>query len=321
MLFKEKLLLSNCDSVRQLDPEELRKRVLTGLAFADGVVLSPNAVIDNLEILQVLSQLNVVRYLNEEGYGKLVIRGFGVDKVDTVVDYYESLPDSYIISSLPGTPCKGELDRYERQVIKERLAELQELLYRLKPSLQGLELPRESLRNEVLKRLQSADLANHYFSSPEAFASFKDNADQVISRSEWYQYAQGLFAEQENAEQHFAAFRAEVIDPAYNSLFAVTNEGFLQDDIRLLSGVPEMVLDTSIAIRSMRKEISLVKYPLKVFEFISSFGSGEVARYLTDEAIGYIEDKMISKGHTYMTRKNWFGMYPRMRRFMGLEIK
>lgn len=321
MLFKEKLLLSNCDSVRQLDPEELRKRVLTGLAFADGVVLSPNAVIDNLEILQVLSQLNVVRYLNEEGYGKLVIRGFGVDRIDTVVDYYDSLPDSYIISSLPGTPCKGALDRHERQIIKGRLAELQDLLYRLRPSLQGLALPRESLRDEVLERLQSAGQDNHYFASAEDLAEFKNNADQVISRSEWYQYTQGVFAGQQNAGQRFAAFCAEVVDPAYNSLFAETNEGFLQDGMRFLPEVPEMILDTSIAIRSMRKKISLVTYPFKMFEFISSFGSGEIARYLTEEAVGYIEDKLISKGHTYMTRKNWFGMYPRMRSYMGLEIK
>src|SRR5690554_6959094 len=77
MLFKEKLLLSNCDSVRALDGNELRKRFLTGLAFADGVVLSPNALIDNTGIAEVISQSNVTKYLNEEGQGKLVIRGFG----------------------------------------------------------------------------------------------------------------------------------------------------------------------------------------------------------------------------------------------------
>src|SRR5690606_40867203 len=94
MLFKEKLLLSNCDSVRALDGNELRKRFLTGLAFADGVVLSPNALIDNTGIAEVISQSNVTKYLNEEGQGKLVIRGFGMDGYTDVRDYYHALPDS-----------------------------------------------------------------------------------------------------------------------------------------------------------------------------------------------------------------------------------
>lgn len=90
MLFKEKLLLSNCDSVRALDGNELRKRFLTGLAFADGVVLSPNALIDNAGIAAVISQSNVTKYLNEEGQGKLVIRGFGMDGYTDVRDYYHA---------------------------------------------------------------------------------------------------------------------------------------------------------------------------------------------------------------------------------------
>ena len=47
MLFKEKLLLSNCDSVKRLPAEQLKKRFLTGMAFGDGVGLSPNMLIDN----------------------------------------------------------------------------------------------------------------------------------------------------------------------------------------------------------------------------------------------------------------------------------
>src|SRR5690606_23443667 len=98
MLFKEKLLLSNCDSVRTLDRNELRTRLLTGLAFADGVVLSPNALIDNLEVARTISQSNVVEYLNEEGRGKLVIRGFGLGEQRCLTDYYHALPGSFILS-------------------------------------------------------------------------------------------------------------------------------------------------------------------------------------------------------------------------------
>ena len=67
MLFKEKLLLSNCDSVKRLPAEQLKKRFLTGMAFGDGVVLSPNMLIDNTGFEALLARRNVVKYLNEEG--------------------------------------------------------------------------------------------------------------------------------------------------------------------------------------------------------------------------------------------------------------
>ena len=114
MLFKEKLLLANCDSVHAHGHEELRKRFLTGLAFADGVVLPPNTLIDNLELANTLGQMNVIKYLNEEGKGKFVIRGFGLSRFATLQEYYDALPDNFILSSLPGRPRKGELDLPQR---------------------------------------------------------------------------------------------------------------------------------------------------------------------------------------------------------------
>lgn len=319
MLFKEKLLLSNCDSVRALDGNELRKRFLTGLAFADGVVLSPNALIDNPGIAEVIDQSNVIKYLNEEGAGKLVIRGFGMGEYADMREYYHALPDSFILSSLPGTPCKGELDRYQQRQMNDRVAALQAALSSVQPAVEGLSLDRTSLRNEVLARLTAPESARHYFETDGDHQLFMLGASQLISRSQWYGYAQNFFTARGLAT--FPLMRAEIIDPAYNSLFAVTNEGFLQDDIRYLTGIPEAVLDASIAIKSLRREIELIQYPLKLFEIISSLGAGELVRYLTDEAVGYIEDKMVDSGKSWMTRKNWFGMYPRMRRFMGLEIK
>lgn len=319
MLFKEKLLLSNCDSVRALEGSELRKRFLTGLVFADGVVLSPNALIDNLQVAEVLGQSNVIQYLNEEGSGKLVIRGFGLAQYADLAEYYDALPGNFILSSIPGAPCKEGLDRFQRRHMQERITRLQQALQQVQPVLENLSLPQASLRDEVFSRLRERTAINHFFENDGDYNLFLLGADQVISRSEWYAYASRFFTNR--GLDVFARLRAEVIDPAYNSLFAVTNEGFLQDDIRYLAGIPEIILDTSIGFKTLRKEIALIQYPLKVFEFISSFGSGEIIRYLTDEAISYMEDKMVDSGKSYMTRKNWFGMYPRMRRFMGLEIK
>ncbi len=319
MLFKEKLLLSNCDSVRALDSNELRKRLLTGLAFADGVVLSPNALIDNPEVARTIGQSNVIQYLNEEGRGKLVIRGFGLDKQASLTDYYHALPGSFILSSMPGAPRKETLDRYAQAQMQERLDLLHKSLQEVEPAIESLDLPRESLRDEVFSRLGERIAIEHFFESDGDYNLFLLSAGQTISRSQWYGHAQEFF--NSRGSDAFPKFRAEVIDPAYNSLFAVTNEGFLQDDIRYLTGIPEIILDTSIGFKTIRKKIALIKYPLKMFEFISSFGAGEIARFLTDEAISYMEDKLVDSGQTYMTRKNWFGMYPRMRRFMGLEIK
>lgn len=319
MLFKEKLLLSNCDSVRALDGNEVRKRFLTGLAFADGVVLSPNALLDNRDVAQIIGQTNVIKYLNEEGSGKLVIRGFGMTQHASLEEYYHALPGSFILSSLPGAPRKDALDRHQQRLMQDRVATLQKALREVRPATENLVLARESLRDEVFTRLDDPACAEHYFENDGDYQLFLLGAAKIISRSEWYSHSQAFF--RSRGLGNFPRFRAEVIDPAYNSLFAVANEGFLQDDIRYLTGIPEVILDASIGIKSLRREIELIQYPLKVFEFISSFGTGEIVRYLTDEAIGYIEDKMVDSGKSYMTRRNWFGMYPRMRRFMGLEIK
>ena len=56
MLFKEKMYLSNCDSVRELSNEETRKRLLIGLVFGSGIILSPNILFDSQGISKVLKQ-------------------------------------------------------------------------------------------------------------------------------------------------------------------------------------------------------------------------------------------------------------------------
>ncbi|MFZ2289044.1 MAG: hypothetical protein WAV92_05170 [Halopseudomonas yangmingensis] len=320
MLFKEKLLLSNCDSVRGLSPEEWRKRFLTGLAFADGVVLSPNTLIDNLDVTQSLAQTNVHKYLNEEGAGKLVIRGFNMGGKPDMQEYYQRLPDNFIISSLPGSPCKGQLSGHQQKLMEQRLQHLQGCLDSICAVSQSLVLGSDGLSREVLRRLDEPASIGHSFDSDGERTLFMLGASNCRSRSDWYAYARQFFANR-GQPQGFEQLCAEVIDPAYNSLYAMPSEGFLQDNIRHLQGLPEQLLDVGIAFRALRREIALIQYPLRLFEFISSAGAGELARYLTDEAMNFIEDKLVDSGHDYMTRRNWFGMYPRLRRYMGLEIK
>ena len=54
-------------------------------------------------------------------------------------------------------------------------------------------------------------------------------------------------------------FKAEVIDPAYNSLFALQGEGFLQDNIKYIGAVPAMILDAGVAYKSLREEVALIE--------------------------------------------------------------
>ena len=55
--------------------------------------------------------------------------------------------------------------------------------------------------------------------------------------------------------------------------------------------------------KSFRNQIKYIEYPIKVFEIITSLGGGELAKFLTDEALGYIEDKFADKGEKYLSRK------------------
>lgn len=319
MLFKEKLLLSNCDSVRKLNKAELRKRFLTGMAFADGVVLSPSTLIDNIDFYELILRKNIVKYLNEEGSGKLVIRGFNCDKEQSLTDYFESLPSDYIISSFDGSPKKSQLSSCQYIEILSRIKSAQKALDNINYKVEKITAQKEALRNEITKRLDDNDILGHYFSGDGDRTLFKMSTEEKFSRSQWYHVSDDYFGKKSPIES--SRFKVEVINPAYNSIFASKGEGFLQDDIKFLQNVPEIILDSGVVFKSLKNEIKLIEYPYKAFELVTSFGSGEIIKYITDEALGYIEDKLTEKGQTYLTRKNWFGMYSRMQKSIGLELK
>jgi len=321
MLFKEKLLLSNCDSVKRLPPDELKKRFLTGMAFGDGVILSPNILIDNLDSQSLLSRRNVVKYLNEEGYGKLVLRGFMLDRDMSMLDYYERLPESYIFSSIEGNPAKGELQSWQEQDLIKRIRATQSALDRLGYRIEPVECKPDSLALEIDRRIADDSCIGHFFDDDGERTLFRSRAkrEEVRSRSEWYRFSDRYFSCKGDLVS--GQFKSEVIDPAYNSLFAKSGEGFLQDNIKCISHVPGLILDAGISYKALKNEVELLEYSLKIFEFISTLGSTELLKMLTDEALGYFEGKLSDKGMSYFSRKNWFGMYPKLRNVIGLEIK
>lgn len=319
MLFKEKLLLSNCDSVKQLSIEEIRKRFLTGMVFSDGVVIAPNMLIDNLNLQEILSKRNIVKYLNEEGYGKLVIRGFNINSELNLVDYFESLPDNFIFSSIKGSPLKSDISKSQYNEIISKIKSTQIALNNIGYKSEGLNVSREGLRNEVLERISNNGSIGRFFKDDEERDGFIKLTLDKYSRSDWYELSDRFFESKGNAET--LIFKAEIIDPSYNSLFAEKGEGFLQDDIKIIHNIPEIILDANVMIKSLQNEKKLISYPMKAFEIITTLGSGEIVKYITDEAISYIEDKMSSKVEDTINRKNWFGMYDVMKKTIGLEVK
>lgn len=323
MLFKEKILLANCDSTRELTTKELQKRILIGTLFGQGVIVSPNILLDNPGIPEVLDRPNIVKYLREEGQGTFTVRGFNIGKDFSILEYFEKLPDTYILSSLEGRPVKGDLGTTERDSLRWRLERLQRSLDAFDFSPQPVKIDPGSLSDEIKRILEGDEVGqSQYFIGQSEVKQFLSSSAFCVSRSDWYKRVDQYFAEQESIDpEKAAAFKLEVVDPAYNSLFILSGETFVQDNIRGIEKFPLALLDAGAHIKSLRREISLLSYSYRMFEFVSSFAMGDLARYLTDEALGYIESKAVDHGYERLARKNWFGLYPKMRQCMGVEIK
>lgn len=319
VLFKEKFLLSNCDSVRKLSTEEITKRLLTGLTFADGVVLTPNTLIDNVGIHTLLTRKNVVKYLNEEGSGKFIVRGLGLEGEFSLVDYFNSLPSDFILSSLENSPAKSDISRSQLDILLTRLELTQSALNNINAKIEPLSITKNSLRNEINKRISDNDSIGNFFHSDDERILFINQASESISRSQWYRLSNNYFSKKKQMEA--SRFKTEVIDPSYNSLFAIKGECFLQDNIKIINNFPEKILDAGVVFKSLRNEIKYIEYPLKAFEIISSLGTVELAKVFTNAALDYVDDKLKDEGEGYLSRKNWFGMYDVMKKKIGLEVK
>ena len=312
MLFKEKMYLSNCDSVRGLSNDEIRKRFLIGLVFGNGVILSPNILFDTKGLNQVLEQKNVIKFLNEEGYGNFIIRGMNIENINSFADYFEKLPSNYKISNLNGIE-KGELTRSQLQYIGNNIKYIDKIIQNIKPVYQNALIQKDSLSKEIFKRI-SID----YFDDDEKFNKFLLESEKLVSRSEWYTFL-NIFLK--GNETKINSIKSEIIDPAYNSLFINNSESFIQDNINVLDKIPEKILSGMVTINSLKNEIELIEYPLKAFEIVTTIGTTELFKIITDEALSYIEDKATEKGISFFSRKNWFGLYTILKNKLGLEIK
>jgi hypothetical protein len=324
MLFKDKLLLANCDSVKNCSFGELQKRLLIGTIFADGIIISPNVLIDNDGVDKLLSSRRLINYFNDEGHGKFVIRGVGVHPDQELMDYYESLPNSFILSSFKGAPRKEDLSSEQQDIVIERIKSIQNALNQFHFESDSVDLKPNSLKSQIEEKIKMVSSTSGYFLNEDEKNKFfqKSTELNIVSRSQWYRYAQSFFDEKRPESSNiFSAFKSEVIDTSYNSLFVRKGEGFLQDEVKYLEKIPAPILDHTMSLMSVRNEIGLISDVYDSFETITSFGANDLVDIVAEKALDYIEDKMADKGSSLLKRKHWFGMRPILQKKIGLEIK
>lgn len=311
MVFKDKLFLANCDSVRTLGREALSRRIRIGLVFADGILLSPNALIDNEHMYDVFNDKHIIRYLKEDGLRKVVVRGNLISSNQSLIEYYEKLPDNFIVSSIHGSPLKSELDRYDVGRVKSRIKKMDALLRDVYAPREPIQLTENSLSSVLVNRIDGID-----YLADDKVNYLREGFANVGSRSAAYHLIN------ESQPKIIAdKLKVEVVDPSYNSLFIKSGEAFVQDRIELFDVIPNRLLQAGVAIKSLRKEIELARYIFDLIVFIKTFGVEELTRFLTNRAIDFAEEKLRDIGLETLARKNWFGLYPILANKMGVEFK
>jgi hypothetical protein len=314
MLFRERMFLANCDTVRQLPAAEIEKRFLLGVTFAQGVIVTPSLLLDNQGFSEVLKRPNLYHWYREEGLGTLTVRSPSQHHFMTMEDYFDGLPGGYRLARCGGKP-KQELTSDEVKQVLVDLRSLDKNLVDFVPTRQALALKSDALTKAIIASPTFAAWKQSPSAFSDQFDQLLDQADGLNSRSAWYQAAEQNFGEDT------ARFKTEVIDSAYHGLFVGSGEAFAADRIPVLERIPARILDAGLFIRSLRKEKEMIDYAIKGFDLITAFGGGEIAKFLLDEAISYVEDKVEDTSMAWFSRRNWFGLYPKLTSSMGVEIK
>ena len=314
MLFKEKMFLANCDPVRRLSPFELEKRFLMSIALSKGAILTPNLLLDNGGMARLLDNALVQRWSrSKEGRGGVVIRVPGASAPESIEDYFDSLPPHHYLTRFQ---CrKGDLSGLDLAHFKAELHTLDRNLRRIKPVYSPVSLHGQSLSDAVSS---CASLNQWQSDKPQLEKSIDTllaRAPDLGSRSLWYQACDDLLGAE--AQQ----FKLEVVDTCYNGLFVASGEAFVMDRIPVLDKIPPALLNVGVGAMAFSEQKKLFDYALKGFDLITAFGAGQLVEFLTDEAASFVENKLQDTSFKWATRRNWFGLYPRLTQSMGIEIR
>ncbi|MBZ5486459.1 hypothetical protein HW452_02865 [Halomonas aquamarina] len=308
--------------MRQLNEQEVSARFMAGVLFADGVVLSPNLLLDNPAIMSMLASPAVQRWFKSDKHGesKLMIRGFNLEEGLSLVDYFDHLGDSYVISQLGGVH-KSHLTGEQRSRIQRHLEKADTVLRSYEPDIVSLPKRPGALTEQIRSRLavpaESAEPEHQRMAHQQVLALVEQGGLPLGSRSEWYR----ALGELELPTEQCDRFRLEVVDASYNALFVDTGEAFVMDRMVGLSRLPNWLLQTGVSITSRREEIRTLKAGYELFNLISTLGSEEIIKVVADKALEYAEDKAKKHGISWCERRNWFGLYPKLTRVMGVELK
>lgn len=314
MLFKEKIFLANCDPVRQLSVSELEKRFLLGVTFAEGVILTPSLLLDNVGFGQVLKRRNLQKWYREEGSGTLVLRHPGSDHSSSMMEYFEQLPPGHRLARHAGKE-KGRLTRLELADLQSDLKALDRDLRAFSPLHEPVALRPTSLTQALVESSTFADWEKSNGHLDDTLSSLREEASGLRSRSDWYRATEAMLGTDADG------FKAEVVDTAYHGLFVKKGEAFAADRIAFMGNIPAPLLDAGLSIRTLRREKELLDYAIKGFDLVTAFGAGEITRFLAAEAADYIESKLQDTSMGWLTRRNWFGLYPRLTRSIGVEVR
>lgn len=314
MLFKEKMFLANCDPVRRLSRDELEKRLMMSLALSQGAILTPNLLLDNAGMSGLMQGDMLRRWAgSKQGRGGVVIRVPGHEAPSSLEDYFDDLPQHHFLTRFQ---CrKGDLDRLTIAQFQSELRALDRTLRAIKPVYCPVKLHGQSLSDAIAA---SASLAQWQASQPEleaALQALMDRAPELGSRSLWYQAVDELLPQQA------AAFKLEVIDACYNGLFVASGEAFVMDRIPVLDKIPAGLLTLGVGAQAFKTQRQLIEYALKGFDLVTAFGAGQLVQFLTDEAASFVEDQLQDTSFKWATRRNWFGLYPRLTQSIGIEIR
>ncbi|WP_297801838.1 hypothetical protein [uncultured Brevundimonas sp.] len=314
MLFKEKMFLANCDPVRRLPPFELEKRFLMSIALSKGAILTPNLLLDNAGMGRLLDNSLVRRWsMSKEGRGGVVIRVPGASAPESMEDYFDNLPPHHYLTRFQ---CrKQDLSGLDLAQFKSELHRLDRNLRRIRPVYSPVRLHGQSLSDAIMA---SASFTQWCEDKPELEAPLRqlqDRAPELGSRSLWYGACEELLGA--DAPQ----FKLEVIDACYNGLFVASGEAFVMDRIPVLDNVPVSLLSVGVGAVAFSEQRKLFEYALKGFDLVTAFGAGQLVEFLTDEAASFVENKLQDTSFKWATRRNWFGLYPRLTQSMGIEIR
>lgn len=310
-IIKNNIYLSNCDSTKKLSLDVLEKKVLIGLSFFEGIILSPNIIIDNEYFFKIFFNKDVIRYLKEEGSGKVKVRTFIKsfdDKKFSALNYFESLRDTFYFSTF--NKLKKDLTKSELENIRKKLKEIDECIKILHFKNEYVSISENSLTNEIHKRIKR--YSQEIFENEDEMEKFFLITKDFSSRSDWYIYSKKFFDMGKNKKFIFS-----IVDPSYYGLFVEHKEGIINDEIKYLEKLPNIVLKLNLKYKSYEDELEYIDFAFKMIKIILTHGSDLVL----DEVGDFFKEKFSDKAINKIYEKNWFGFYDKFLNKMGIELK